>query len=147
MCNVQCAMRCVKWSGERTVWCGAGSISHFLPRMETRGRTHQQMGRELHCNVKLQYQPGAKHLHLCSVHQIQGWGAQVHRCNTALCVKLHQAGPGEELPFSVSPQESIFSGTPQPFDDLIRSGNSGRGGGQQPCIKIKTCNFEQIVHT
>ena len=24
----------------------------------------------------------------------------------------------------VSPQQSIFSGTPQPFDDLIRSGNS-----------------------
>ena len=54
VCSVQCAvwsaMRCVKCEGERAV-CGVGSISHFLPRMETRGRTHQQMGSAQHCTA------------------------------------------------------------------------------------------------
>ena len=102
-CSVQCnAMRCVKWLGERPV-CGAGSISHFLPRMETRGRTHQQMGSALHC-VKLQG-PGAT----LQTTTLQGSTLQ---------------GPGAQLPFPFSPLQSIFSGTPQAFDDLIRAGNS-----------------------
>ena len=55
LCAVQCAMRCVKWGlRDPSVRQSAvfGSISHFLPRMETRGRPHQQMGSTGH---RMQY--------------------------------------------------------------------------------------------
>ena len=55
LCAVQCAMRCVKWGlRDPSVRQSAvfGSISHFLPRMETRGRPHQQMGaQDTECNT------------------------------------------------------------------------------------------------
>ena len=55
LCAVQCAMRYVKW-GLRDPFVRQsavfGSISHFLPRMETRGRPHQQMGSTGH---RMQY--------------------------------------------------------------------------------------------
>ena len=95
--------------------CGAGSISHFLPRMETRGRTHQQMGSALHC-VKLQG-PGST----LQTTTLQGPGATLK--GLTLQGSTLQ-GPGAQLPFPFSPLQSIFSGTPQAFDDLIRAGNS-----------------------
>ena len=102
--------------------CGAGSISHFLPRMETRGRTHQQMGSALHC-VKLQG-PGAT----LQTTTLQGPVATLQGPGATLKGLTLQGstlqGPGAQLPFPFSPLQSIFSGTPQAFDDLIRAGNS-----------------------
>ena len=48
--SLQCNGVCKVWGGRWAV-CGVGSISHFLPRMETRGRTHQQMGSAQHCTA------------------------------------------------------------------------------------------------
>ena len=95
-CTVQCnnALRCVKCLGERAV-CGAGSISHFLPRMETRGRTHQQMGS---CTA----------LRKTAI------------LGRSFMYQVKKEGFDQQLPFS--PRQSIFSAPA--FDDLIRSGNN-----------------------
>ena len=96
VCSVQCNEVCkVSTEGEPVV-CGVGSISHFLPRMETRGRTHQQMGS---CTALRKT-------------------AILGRFHVQLQVK--KEGFDQQLPFS--PRQSIFSAPA--FDDLIRSGNN-----------------------